>query len=109
MSISTDMLISILTNLIGLAFVTEATVEILKNIFSITDDRIKFGISVIVGIVTSLATNFDLLGGNGVQYYAGILLAGILVSRGGNYLHEIVKILQSLSSANMAKAQHVNK
>ena len=109
MSISPELFISILTNLLGLAFVTEAVVQILKTVFNLVDDRVIFGISVITGIVTSIATSFSLFGGVGIQAWAGMVLAGILVSRGGNYLHEVIKILESLSGSRVSGVLRRNK
>lgn len=80
--------------LIILAILVEAVWETLK----LTYDKDKLNRSTIgalvVGLVIALSVNFDILemlGFKAVVPYIGVVLTGILISRGGNYVHDLLK------------------
>lgn len=86
-----------LIRIVVLAFLVEATWETLK----LTYDKDKLNISTIgalvTGLVVALSVNFDilrLLGFTPVVPFVGVVLTGILISRGGNFVHELIKKLQ---------------
>lgn len=92
-----------LAKLVVLAFMVEAVWETLK----LTYDKDKLNKSTIgalvVGIVVALSVNLDLLKlmeFNPVIPYVGVVLTGILISRGGNFVHSLIKRLTGGSDGN---------
>jgi len=86
-----------LIRIVVLAFLVEATWETLKLAY----DKDKVNISTIgalvTGLVVALSVNFDillLLGFTPAVPFVGVVLTGILISRGGNFVHELIKKLQ---------------
>lgn len=83
-----------LLRLVILAFTVEAVWETLK----MTYDKDKLNKStlgaLIVGVLVSLTVNFDILivlGFSPVIPFVGVVLAGIVISRGGNFVHNYIK------------------
>ena len=79
-----------MARLVILAFLVEAVWETLKLVY----DKNKLSISTIgslvVGILVSMTVNFDILkvlGFTPVFPFVGVVLAGIMISRGGNFVH----------------------
>lgn len=86
--------------LLILAILVESVWESLKMIWQdgkVSVDRIG---ALIVGLVISFASKFDILqflNINSVIPYLGIILSGILISRGSNFVHDLInKINTSL-------------
>ncbi len=88
--------------LVILAFTVEAVWETLK----MTYDKNKLSISAIgalvVGIVVALTVNFDILrvlGFEPIIPYVGVVLAGCLISRGGNFVHDLIAKFSTVKEA----------
>ncbi|MEG0297863.1 MAG: hypothetical protein RR620_14170 [Clostridium sp.] len=78
--------------LVVIALVTEAVWETLK----MTWQNGKFSIdrigALVVGLIVACATNVDILELVGVPVvfpYVGVILTGILISRGSNFVHDL--------------------
>lgn len=82
-----------LLNLIITAMLGEAIWETLKMVWQngkLSIDRIG---ALIIGIFLSLTTGLDLLELSGIPVnipYAGMVLTGILISRGSNFVHDLL-------------------
>jgi ABC-type xylose transport system permease subunit len=80
--------------LLILALLCEAIVETLKMTFQegkFNWDRV---LALIVSIIVAVITGADLLELVGIPAtipYVGVVLTGILISRGANWLHEFIK------------------
>lgn len=82
-----------------LAVIVEGTVNILKSLY--TDGKLDKSVllSLVVGIVLAFTTGLDLLAVTGVEAlvpYVGVALTGIFVSRGSNYLHDLIEKLTDI-------------
>lgn len=79
--------------IITLAFLIEATWETLKMVWQdgkLSIDRIG---ALILGLGVALVYQVDLLamiGVTGSFNYFGAFFTGILISRGGNYIHDLI-------------------
>lgn len=88
--------INIITQLIIVAFLVEAVWETLKMTWQdgkANKDRIG---ALITGLVIAFTMNIDLFVAIGLapKYnYVGIVASGLLISRGGNYVHDLMKLL----------------
>ena len=85
-----------LIQLVVLATLAEAVWETSKMVWQegkISGDRIG---ALVVGLLVSIGTKADLFALLELPFvipYVGMILTGILISRGANYLHDIVKRL----------------
>lgn len=85
--------------ILTLAFIAEAVWETLKMVwqngkFSI--DRIG---ALVVGLLIAFASGFDILSFVGISSkvpFVGIVFAGLLISRGSNFMHDILGSLGNL-------------
>ena len=82
-----------------LAVIVEGTVNILKSLY--TDGKLNKTVllSLVVGIVLAFTTGLDLLAVAGVEAlvpHVGVALTGIFVSRGSNYLHDLIEKLTDI-------------
>lgn len=91
--------LELILKLVVLAFVVEAVWETLKLVY----DKDKLNISTIgalvTGLVIALTVDFDLLrilGFNPVIPYVGVVITGIVISRGGNFVHELLKRIKGV-------------
>lgn len=93
---------------IGLIIVTATFVEAIVNIVKMIWDKEKRSISysvllsLAIGIVIALSTNLDILGAFGVVIEWKILpqvISGVIISRGANYVYDLVGKLTSQSKA----------
>ncbi|MGG1263871.1 hypothetical protein [Brevibacillus laterosporus] len=81
------------------AFLTEALTEILKNVFPSTiKDKVTYGTSIAVGIALAYAFSLNVFGLTGLAAHASIIAAGMLASRGANYVNGFLKELGILKS-----------
>lgn len=82
-----------LTQLLLVAVLSESLTEIVKNIFpnNVIKDRITYIISIIVGIGLAFAFDLNLLGLEGIAKYVSIVAAGLIASRGANYVNGFMK------------------
>lgn len=79
---------------IMVAVLTEAVTEIIKNIFpNAIKDKVSYVTSIVVGIGLAYAFALNPFALAGVAAHASTILAGVLASRGANYLHGIVSKL----------------
>ncbi len=84
--------------LIGLwlmvAVLTEAVTEILKNAFpNLIKDKVTYAVSIGVGVALAYAFTLNPFALTGIAAHVSIILAGVLASRGANYLNGIIKKL----------------
>jgi len=81
------------TLLVVIAVLTEAVTEIVKNLFpkGSIQDKVTYALSIIVGIVLAFAFNLNLFGLGGNAEYVSIVFAGIIASRGANYVNGFLK------------------
>ncbi len=88
-----------LTQLTLVAFLVESLIQTFKPLYDKEKGWNKSTLLALgVGILVSVATGFDLfeLLGIEVQFpYVGSVLTGILASRGSNFLHDILKFVES--------------
>lgn len=83
----------LLINLLFIAFLTEATVEILKNfvIRAKMSELFVYLISVVIGILLAIALQVSLFTKeNFFAYCVGIVICGLVASRGSNYVHNFL-------------------
>lgn len=87
---------SIITQLIIVAFLVEAIWETLKMTWQegkLSKDRIG---ALAVGLIMAFTMNLDLfvaIGLNPIFDYVGVIATGILVSRGSNYVHDVINLI----------------
>lgn len=89
-----ESLIYPVASLLGIAVLTEATVEMVKTLVPkpITDSA-KRVIAMLLAVIFSAVLNVSLFD-DGNAYYIGVILAGMIASRGSNYIHSLSKILE---------------
>lgn len=85
-----------LKNMVIIAFLVEAVWETLKMLYD--KDKINKSTmgSLIVGLLIATSVGFDILMAMGFESripYFGIILTGILISRGGNFVHDLSNLL----------------
>lgn len=74
--------------LIVLAVLIEATTEIFNQALpKLVEGRVTYFVSLIVGVALSFVLDVNLFGLQGVGHYAGVILAGLIASRGANYVN----------------------
>jgi hypothetical protein len=82
-----------------IAFIAEAVWETLKLVWQdgkLSIDRIG---AVIVGLLLAIGTQLDLLQLIDIPTYIpymGIVLTGLLISRGANFAHDFLEVISSL-------------
>lgn len=87
-----------LINLVIIALLGEAIWETLKLIWDkgkFSWDRIG---ALVVGLIVAIGTGFDIFTLSGIPIsipYVGLILTGILISRGANFVHDLLSKLQS--------------
>lgn len=79
--------------LIFLAILVEAITEVIKNLFPQTvKDRITYALSILVGVGLAYGMRIDLFGLAGSSgFWVSVMVAGIIASRGANYVSGIMK------------------
>ncbi len=86
----------ILTQVVVMAFLVEAIWETLKMTWQegkFSKDRIG---ALLVGLIIALTMNIDLFVAVGLEpifKYTGVIATGTLISRGGNYIHDLFSLL----------------
>ncbi|ATO51393.1 hypothetical protein O0555_03785 [Brevibacillus laterosporus] len=94
----TDFILEKAQLLILLAFLTESLTEIIKGMFSKwMKDQMTYFISILIGIILCYAFGMNLFGMQHMGKHVSIVSAGLIVSRGANYVHSFVKNLGMLS------------
>jgi len=100
-----------LLKLLVLALIGEAVWETLKMIWQngkVNIDRIG---ALLVGLLLSVGTGMDLLDMTGIKMkipYVGVILTGILISRGANFTHDLLASLNNVQSSTRALAVQRN-
>lgn len=89
----------IAAKLITIAILVEAVVELIKSFVPVSlTSKQKQLIALVCGLGASFMFNITLLGtANTAITYTGIVLAGLVISRGSNFAHEFIKIIEVLS------------
>lgn len=85
-----------------LAITIEALINLGKEIFDKTIQWQKI-VAIVIAVFLAIAANKDLYALVGVTFaipYVGMVLTGIAISRGSNYLADLVKMFQSTTIAN---------
>lgn len=81
--------------IIAVAILIEALVEYGKSIFQMKDKKSVYTqiTTIIIGIALAFAFNVDAFAemGMAVNHYIGVVLTGIIMSRGSNYASDILK------------------
>lgn len=80
-----------------LAFLVEAIVETIKMIYQEGKVQMPVIISLIIGVLISLTVGIDIFKVLEIPVkipYIGEILAGVLMSRGGNFIHELFNKLE---------------
>lgn len=99
----------IAAKLITVAILVEAVVELIKSLLPVSlTSKQKQLIALICGLGASFIFNITLLGTASTAItYTGIVLAGLVISRGSNFAHEFIKIVETLSETlKNAKEKH---
>ncbi|MCP8973195.1 hypothetical protein MOD67_14170 [Bacillus licheniformis] len=86
------------TLLLFTAILTESVTEIVKNLFpeGIIQDKATYVVSLIVGIVLVFTFDLNLFGLAGLGAVVAKVLAGIVASRGANYVNGFMKKFEIL-------------
>ena len=82
--------------LVIIALMCEAVVETLKMTFEKGKFKVDRIIALAVGVLIALVTNADLLSLTGITSkvpIVGVILTGILISRGANFIHDLISKL----------------
>jgi len=88
--------------LLVLAVVCEAVVEWLKHVFTLSSPLITELTALMVGLILAFGSQVDLFDLIGIEFvipYVGAILAGFLIGRGSNYIHDFSDRLKGLNSA----------
>ena len=86
-----------LITLTTVAILVEAIVEILKSIKDGKGLNKSVILSILVGLLFAFTTKLDVLELIGIDAhipYVGMVATGLIVSRGSNYVHEIIDKLK---------------
>lgn len=81
------------------AILTESLITYFKEFFAYGDFSFSMLFSVILGIVIAIAYKIDLLEQINLKSsvpYLGNLLTGILISRGSNYIYDLITKLTAI-------------
>lgn len=87
-----DVMLSHVAVLLFVAILTESITEIIKSTFNdLIKDKFTYLLSVVVGVVLAFAFNLNLFGLEGQYKYVSIVAAGLIASRGANYVNGFMK------------------
>lgn len=90
-----------LTQLIIIGLLVESVVETIKMAFEPKKVNKWMLVSMGIGILLAFQVQADILlilGFTGTIPYLGIILTGILFSRGSNWIHDLIKKIQGYNS-----------
>lgn len=78
---------------IFVAILTESLTEIIKNLIpnGVVKDKLTYALSIVVGITLAFAFNLNIFELDGFGKYVSIVTAGIIASRGANYVNGFLK------------------
>lgn len=78
--------------LLVVAILTESVTEVIKSLApKVIKDKVTYAISIIVGITLAFSFELNLFGLEGYGGYVSIVFAGLIASRGANYVHDFLK------------------
>lgn len=81
-------MVEMITVWILVALLTEGLTEVLKNLFpKVVQDKVTYSASILIGVGLAYAFSLNPFGLVGVSAHASTIAAGILASRGANYLN----------------------
>jgi 1,4-dihydroxy-2-naphthoate octaprenyltransferase len=88
--------------LLLIALLTESLTEVIKNIVPnhIIKDKLTYTVSIVVGIVLSYAFGLNLFGLTGFGEHVSKVAAGLIASRGANYVNGFMKKIGVLKTGN---------
>ena len=94
-----------IASLLGVSALTEAMVEMVKSFMPNTElsTNGKRILALVVSIIISFGLNVSIFQVDGPTYFIGILLAGLISSRGSNYIHDLAKILAGVAALKNAE------
>lgn len=93
-----------LVTIIILAITVEALIEYGKLIFQ-KQINWKQLVALVLGVLLAVAANVDLYALVGVTFiipYVGVVLTGIIFSRGANYVADFLKMIQGIKSGQQS-------
>lgn len=89
-----------LLQIITVAILVEAITKIIKDGFIKNQGKLGYFLSIAIGQLLAITTRFDVLLILGLPTflpYVGIVLTGLLVSRGANFVNDIFEQIGGLS------------
>lgn len=98
-------------SLIVLGLIGEAIWETLKMTWQngkISINRIG---ALVIGLVLALGTGLDLMAMVGIPMsvpYVGVILTGLLISRGANFIHDILASINNIKSNSKVVPKEIN-
>lgn len=98
-------------SLVVLALIGEAVWETLKMTWQngkVSIDRVG---ALVVGLALAIGTGLDLMSMVGIPMtipYVGIILTGLLVSRGANFIHDILASINNIQSNSKIAPNEIN-
>lgn len=105
---SLDVITDVLVQILILAVIAEAVVEVIKTLIPARylTSELKQQISVATGVTLAMVSPFTLFPGGAIAFQvAGKLLVGLLIGRGSNGIHDLIKILRGLAQILASKAE----
>lgn len=94
-----EMILAQVGTLLLIAVLSESLTEIIKNMFSsVVQDKVTYFVSIAVGIVLAYAFGLNLFGLTGAWQHVSTVSAGLIASRGANYVNGFMKKLGILKS-----------
>lgn len=93
-----------LVTILILAITVEALIEYGKLIFQ-KQINWKQLVALVIGVLLAVAANVDLFAVVGVTFivpYVGVVLTGIIFSRGANYVADFLKMIQGIKSGQQS-------
>jgi hypothetical protein len=88
-----ETMIASLSLFLFVAILTEAVTEVVKNLFpeGLIEDKMTYALSIIVGVVLSFTFELNPFGLSGSGEIVSIIIAGLIASRGANYVNGLMK------------------
>jgi hypothetical protein len=87
-------IVSLIAVWLMVAFLTESLTEVIKNLFpTVIKDKATYSTSIVIGIVLAYAFGLNIFGLVGAGVYVSYVVAGVLASRGANYVNGLLSKL----------------
>lgn len=90
------------------AILVESLVEIIKSVYNERKINLVVITSILVGLLIAFTLDLDLfklLGLNAQIDYVGLIATGMIISRGSNYVHDLLATLGNGFNKNTEKEQ----